>query len=333
MGGQRLLRVAVVGATGAVGSEVVALLASRRFPLQELLPIATERSLGESVELLGHDVPVETEVASLRGFDLAVLCTPREEALPWVRLVLRDQVACIDLTGATAETPEVPMLAADRLQDPTALREPLVAGPSGGALALLRVLAPIHERASLRRIVATTVESVSGAGRAGIQALESETLALFNQQDLPEPTVFHHGIAFDCLPAAGTPGAGDGTPGEVGLARDVTRLLGQAVPIALTSLRVPTFVGTGAALAVETEASLSAPDCADLLGKAAGVTLCPGSSAGPSTRDTIGREDVLVGRVRADASAVSGLLLWLAADPIRLAASNALELAEARFRG
>lgn len=329
----RLLRVAVVGATGAVGSEVVALLESRRFPIQAIVPIATERSLGESVELLGHDVPVETDVASLRGLDLAIVCTPAAEALAWVRVALRDQVPCIDLSGAVAGTPEVPMLVAERAPDPAALAEPVLSGPSGSVLAWVRVLGPIQRHAGLRRIVATSLESVSGAGRAGIASLESETLALFNQQESPEPTVFERAIAFDCLPAAGALGGGGATFGEEGLVRDVTRLLGQAVPIALTSLRVPTFAGAGAALAVETEQPLDPAACTELLAKAPGVVLFEGGAPGPSTRDTIGRDEVLVGRVRRDPSSSAGLLLWIAADPIRLAAQNALELAEARFRG
>jgi aspartate-semialdehyde dehydrogenase len=333
MAAGRLLRVAVVGATGAVGSEVIALLASRRFPLQELLPIATERSLGASVELLGHDVPVETEVASLRGFDLVLVCTPAAEALAWLRVALRDQVPCIDLSGSVAATPEVPLLVADRLPDESAaLSEPVLASPGGGALAWVRVLGPIRERAGLRRVVATTLESVSGAGRAGILALEAEIRALFGDQDAPEPSVFAHGIAFDCLPAAGTPGDEGTTAGEAGLARDVARLLAEAVPIALTSLRIPAFAGSGAALSLETVAPLAPAECAELLAKTPGVTLFEAGAAGPSTRDTIGRDDVLVGRIRRDPSSASGLLLWIAADPIRLAALNALRLAEARFQ-
>lgn len=181
----RLLRVAVVGATGAVGAEVLALLQSRRFPLQEVLPIATERSLGETVELLGHEMPVVTEAVRLEGLDLVLLCAPRGEALAWVRAALEQGVPCIDLSGAAAATDEVPLL--DALREPTAdaLAQPLLASPGGAALAWSRVLGPIDEAAGVRRVVATTLEAASGAGRAGVSALEAETLALFNQQEPP----------------------------------------------------------------------------------------------------------------------------------------------------
>jgi aspartate-semialdehyde dehydrogenase len=329
---RRLLRVAVVGATGAVGAEVLELLEARRFPLQEVVPIATDRSLGESVELLGHEVPVLTAPQSLEGLDLVFVCAPRREALDWVRAALEARVACLDLSGAAGIAREVPLLAADLAPAREALEEPVVACPPGPALAWALVLAPLHVRAGVARVVGTSVEPVSGAGRAGIDSLEAETIALFNQRELPEPTVFHQTVAFDCLPATGEPDRDDGsTELEEALAAHLRRLLGEEVPLALTCLRAPTFAGAGASLAVELRSALSPAECADVLAKAPGVTVWQRSQAGPSTRETVGGDRVLVGRIRRDPTRERGLLLWLAADPIRLAASNALRLAEARF--
>lgn len=327
----RLLRVAVVGATGAVGAEVLALLQSRRFPLQEVLPIATERSLGETVELLGHEMPVVTEAVRLEGLDLVLLCAPRGEALAWVRAALEQGVPCIDLSGAAAATDEVPLL--DALREPTAdaLAQPLLASPGGAALAWSRVLGPIDEAAGVRRVVATTLEAASGAGRAGVSALEAETLALFNQQEPPEPEVFEHAVAFDCVPSTGARDPDGRTEAEAAVAGQLARLLGREIPVAVTSLRVPVFAGGGASLAVETERPLAAAECAERLAKAAGVALRADDDPGPTTRETVGEDDVLVGRIRRDPSVATGLLLWLAADPVRLVAANALRLAEARF--
>ena len=331
MSAQRLLRVAVVGATGAVGTELLSLLESRRFPLQELLPIATYRSVGDSVELLGHEIPVATDVSRLHDLDLAFLCMPRAEALPWVRSALEGRVPCIDLSGAAAAAPEVPLLCADEPADPAILDQPVLGNPGGVALAFVRVLRPIHERAGLRRLVTTSLESVSAAGRAGVSALEAETVALFNQQEPPEPDVFGHGVAFDCLPATGAAESEGRTGAETALAADLARLLGSEVATALTALRVPTFAGWGASLALETGAPLAPAECSDLLAKTPGVRVWDEAELGPSTRGSVGGDDVLAGRIRADASVENGLLLWIAADPIRLAVSNALRLAEARF--
>jgi aspartate-semialdehyde dehydrogenase len=164
-----------------------------------------------------------------------------------------------------------------------------------------------------------------------VDALQAETIALFNQEELPD-TGLDHSIAFDCLPASGPlDAAGESAlEGRVGV--ELARLLGVEVPRAITALRIPTFAGMGIHLALETERGLEPAACVERLGKTVGVT-CRTVSVGPTTREAIGEDDVLVGRVRRDPSAPRGLLLWLALDPARLAASNALRIAETRFRG
>ncbi len=331
MTAERLLRVAVIGATGAVGSEVLRLLEARRFPLQEMLPIATDGSVGESVEMLGSEIPVITDRNHLHGLDCALLCTPRDQALPWVRAALEAEVPCIDLSGASAVTPEVPLLVADSPPDPVALGQPVVACPGGSALAWARVLQPLHAAVTLRRLVATSFESVSAVGRRGIDALKAETIALFNQQEPPESDAFDHGVAFDCLPRAGARGEQGQTRNEEVLVRELQRVLGVPVPAVVTSVQTPIFAGCGASLVIDTEQSISSAEAIDLLAKTAGVAVWDEAAPGPSTRDAVDEDDVLVGRIRRDPSSDSGLALWLVADPIRLAAVNALRLAEARF--
>ncbi len=323
-----LQRVAVIGATGAVGSEVVDLLEARRFPLQELLPIATDDSVGNSVSLLGQDVPIETE-GSLRGFDLAFLCTPRSSTLPWMRQALAAKVPCVDLSAAALETDEVPLLAAELSFDAMELKQPVVASPSGPALAWSLVLAPILAEAGLERVVGTALEAASGAGRAGIEALEQETRALFNQWESPEPRVFPHALAFDCLPS--TEAGVDESEEEQRLVLQLHRLLRAQVPTAATVLRAPTFAGAGATLSIETEKPLDPAACAELLDAAPGVSVLAPDDGLATTRESVGEEHVSVSRLRRDPSRERGLLLWLAADPIRLAATNALRLAEARL--
>jgi len=326
-----LLRVAVVGATGAMGGELLEQLRERRFPLQELRPIATDRSLGETVDWLGHELPVATEDETLAGLDLVFVCTPPAAALDWVRRALEARVACVDFSGALAGRTEVPLLCADQPFDPDALAAPLLAAPAPAALALARVLAPVRALAGLTRISALLCEPASGAGRAGVDALQAETIALFNQEDLPE-TGFDHTIAFDCLPAPAPLDASGASALEARVAGELGRLLGADPPCAVSMLRMPTFAGMGIQLAFETERPLEPAACRERLAKVGGVRIW-GLDSGPTTRDAIGDEAVLVGRVRRDPSATLGLLLWLALDPARLAAANALRLAEARFRG
>ncbi len=325
-----LLRVAVVGATGSVGREVLSLLEARRFPMQELVPVATERSLGASVEVLGHELPVATD-ARLEGLDLAFVATPGAAALDWVRRSLEARVPVLDLSGAAASTPDVPVLAAALTPDKADLEGPVLGCPGGAALAWALVLAPIARAAGLVRVVGTGVESVSGAGRGGIEVLESETRALFNQVEPPDSEFFHHGVAFDCVPATEPPEHEGETAAERALRRELARLLGgeQPVAVAATLLRTATFAGAGASLAIETERPLTPAACAALLADAPGVDVWDDDA--PSTRDAVGSDEVRVARVRNDPSRPQGLLLWLASDPICLAAHNAVRLAEARF--
>jgi len=326
------LRIAVIGATGTVGSDLLSVLEARSFPLAELIPVATERSMGRAVEFQGQSIPVETKLPSLRGLGLVFLCVPAEEALEWVRAALHAEVPCIDLSGAVGGTSEVPLLVASLDPDPVDLLQPVIATPAGPTLAWSLALEPIQRCAGLRRVVGTAFEAVSGAGCAGIDSLQAEALALFGQRALPEPTVFPRGIAFDCIPMVGAAGEGEETEMEEELVRGLRRLLGAELPLAVTAVRVPTFSGTGASIAVEVAEELSAQELRELLAKSPGVALPGEAMPSPTIRDAIESETVLVGRIRRDPSAEQGLLFWLAADPVRLAASNAVRLAEARFQ-
>jgi len=328
---KRALRVAVAGATGTLGGELLSVLDARRFPLGELVPLATQRSAGDAIEFRGEVYAVGTDPSRLRGVDLAFLCAPPVGSLEIARRALHECVPCIDLSGALCDSPDVPLLVADL--DPTAeaLLQPVLSSPASPALGWAIVLRPLDCAAGLRRVTATSVHSASSGGRLGIEALSSETIALFNQQDPPEPTVFGYPVAFDCVPAIGEPEPGGATTFESALARDLQRVLGTHVAIAATALRVPTFSGDGAALALEFERALPPDEARAALAKAPGVELWDSVRPGPATRATTGREDVLVGRLRADPTQERGLMLWLAADSVRLAATNAVKLAEARL--
>ncbi len=326
------MRVAVVGATGTLGSELLAVLDARRFPVEAVLPLATGRSGGEGVEFQGEVYPVETEPERLRGCDLVFLCAPPAASLEVVRFALRLEVPCIDLSGALAAQPAVPLLVADVSAPAEALRQPVVAAPANPALAWAPVLAPLGRAAVLRRVIGTALTSVSGGGRLGIEALSSETIALFNQQELSESPHFGRPVAFDLLPSVGDVEQDGSTAMESCLARDLRRLLGEGVRTAVAGVRVPTFAGDAATLCVETDEPVDPRQARELLAKAPGVELWDVDAEGPNTRACAGRDVVLVGRLRRDPSSDHGLLLWLAADTLHLAAVNGVKLAEARFQ-
>jgi aspartate-semialdehyde dehydrogenase len=321
-------RVAVVGATGALGSEVIARLGEARLALRELVPLATDRSLGSEVEFGGELLAVETDPARLRGADLAFLCAPPAASLAWVRDALRHEVPAIDCSGALALREEVPLA----LEDWNAgAQAPIVALPPGAALAWLRVLAPLHRELRLRRVVGTALACAAASGRAGIAALQGETMALLGQSEATEAGL-DHPVAFDVLPWAGEIEGEGASRVETELAAVVRRALAGAAQVAATVVRVPTFCGDAASLALESEEPASPARVRELLRKAPQVELVD-DPRGPTTRTAAGRDCVLVGRVRSDPSRPDGALLWLAADSLRLAAAHAVELARARLAG
>jgi aspartate-semialdehyde dehydrogenase len=322
------MRIAVVGATGALGAELLAALDEAELPLAKLVPIATDRSLGTDVEMRGDVVSVETELSALRGADLAFLCAPPAASLEAARLALQARIAAIDCSGALALRSEVPLVAELGVPGGAPLDAPILAVPPGVSLACARVLGPLGRAFGLRRAIATVLESASGSGRAGVQTLSEETIALLSQQDLPEPSALGHPVAFDVLPWAGEIDDEGTSAGERALSAVLARALGD-VAIAATVVRVPVFCGEGVSLAVETGESTGLARIVELLAKTEGVDL---ASPAPTSRGAAGAERVHVGRLRADPSHERGVLLWLATDGLRLTAAHAVRVAEARFR-
>jgi aspartate-semialdehyde dehydrogenase len=316
---------------------VIAVLEERRFPLSELLPFATDRSLGEDIEFRGDEIPVECEMPALRGLDLLILCTPPGAALELVREALRAEVPCIDCSGALAGSPEVPLQVADLCSPEASRAAPVLAAPAGPTLAWAHVLAALEGAAGIERVVGTVLQSAAHAGRRGIEALSGETVSLLSQQEPPACEVFAGQVAFDCIPAVGDPGAGGEESAHGAIAADaetrveLRRLINRDLSLSVTVVQVPTFLGDGSSIAVETRRAIQPGEVAAILQKVPGVELWEGGLHGPTTRDTAGRDGALVGRLRQDTSREKGLLLWLVADSLRLAAVNAVKLAETRL--
>jgi aspartate-semialdehyde dehydrogenase len=325
------LRIGVAGATGALGGEVLAVLDESPLRIADLLLLASDRSLGTEIEFQGNGYPVLAEAPSLRGLDLLFLCAPGDVSLELARQALHAEVPCIDLSGALSSSDDVPLRVAAFGPPPEGEAHPLVATPSGSALTWALVLRPLAEEAGLRRVVGTVLETASAGGRAGVEALYAESLALFNQQDAPEPGVFKRPVAFDCLPASGPIAEGGASEDEERLVRSLGRLLDPGVGISVTSVQVPVFVGQGSALALETERPLDSKQAEAALAEAPGVEVWEENADGLTTRAASGREQVLVGRVRRDPSCENGLLLWVVSDVLRVAAANAVAIAVARL--
>ncbi len=335
------LRIALAGATGTLAREVVDVLERRTLPVEEILPFATGQSIGEEVEFRGELFPVVTEIPSLRGVDLVLVCAPPGVALGVIREALRAEAPCIDCSGALSDSRDVPLLVS-ALSNPTAaLGAPLIAMPAGPALGWSLALAPLVEAAGLEALTATVLRSVARAGRKGIDTLSRETLSLLGQQEVPEPEEFGSPVAFDCVPLVSVDGAADAESRMLG---DLERLLspradGEHEPgwlqrrARVHSVQVPTFVSDLTSVVLRTERLLEPEEAQEILEKAQGVELAsePGD-VGPSMRDAAGADAALVGQLEAGAPGGRELRFWLAADAVRLSAINAIALAETRLR-
>jgi aspartate-semialdehyde dehydrogenase len=325
------VRVGVVGATGALGSEVLRAIEASQLRVRDVVAVATDRSLGSDVEFEGEVVPVLAELPSLRGLDLVVLCAPAHESLEVAREALRAEVTCVDCSGALENQPDVPLRIAALDDGAGATRVPLVAAAGGPALAWALVLEPLARAVGLVRVRGTGLEAASVGGRAGIESLYREALAIFNQDEAPAPDVFAQPVAFDCLPAVGPVGDDGATGHEARQTNALQRLLGPDVRLGVTSVQIPAFVGHGAILAVETQRPLGPAAAAGHLDGAPGVELWKDGGESLTTRASAGRDAVLVGRLRPDPTVDQGLLLWLTADLLSLTAANAVQLAAAHL--
>ena len=323
------LRVGIAGASGTLGRELLSVLSDRRFPVKELKLFATDKSVGEEIDFGVDTVVMESAPKTLRGLDLLMICTPPAVALDLVRDALHSEVTCIDCTGAMAAgSPEVPLYVADLCAPDLIRNAPVIASPAGVSLAWSHVLAAIEGASGIERVVGTVLHSASRAGRAGIDALSAETLNLLNQRDVPPDDVFPSQVAFDCFALPGEREGDFAASCESDLLRDVRRLVATDLAMTTTSIQVPTFVGDGSALSVQTRRPLSVEHARELFRKAPGLELWDEDDIGPSTRETAGQDFVAVGRVRRDPSVEHGILIWVAADTLRLAAINAAKIAE-----
>jgi aspartate-semialdehyde dehydrogenase len=326
------LRIALVGATGMLGGEVLSVMEEEALPVAELALYAGERSLGAEIEFMGQSLPVEVDVPQLRSTDLLVVCTHTGPALELVREALRAEVPCLDCSGSLMASSDVPLVVADLGAHDQIQTAPVITAPTGAALSCALVLSALQRAAGLERVVGTVLHSASAAGRRGIADLSDQTVALLNQQASADSTVFPFPLAFDCHPHGPEEAKDDLAPSESRIRTALHRLLGPDVGVALTSVQVPAFAGEASALAVELSEPLPVEKAIRVLDSAPGVEVWQEDA--PGTRDPVGRDVVLVGRVRTDDSLPTpgtGLLIWAAADPVRLAASNAVKLMRARF--
>jgi aspartate-semialdehyde dehydrogenase len=329
-------RVGVVGATGAVGSTMLRVLAERGFPAAEVVAFASERSTGAKVGFDGAELecrPLTPD--AIQGLDLVLSSAGGSVSAEWAPKLVDAGAVVVDNTSYWRMHDDVPLVVAE--VNPEALdgHRGIIANPNCSAMQMLVALAPIHRASGIERIVVSTYQPVSGTGRRAMEELEAQTHAMLHEQDPPAPEIYPHRIAFNILPQVETFKQGDDyTTEERKMMAETRKILGATedeLKVSATCVRVPVLMGESESVNVQTREPLTPEECRALLAQAPGVVVVDSPSDGvyPLASEAAGRDEVLVGRVRRDPSHERCLNLWIAGDNLRKgAATNAVQLAE-----
>jgi aspartate-semialdehyde dehydrogenase len=329
-------KVAMVGATGAVGETLLAILAERDFPVSELVPLASERSAGGKVSFGGQDITVQLlDTYDFAGVDIAFFSAGGSVSREHAPRAAAAGAVVIDNTSEFRYQDDIPLVISE--VNPHAIAQytnrGIIANPNCSTMQMLVALAPIHRAVQIERINVATYQSVSGAGRTGMEELGKQTAALLNFQSVERGKKFPAQIAFNVIPQIDDFQPNGYTKEEMKLVWETRKILeDESIQVNPTAVRVPVFYGHSEAVHIETSDKITAEQARELLRQAPGVVLVderkPGGYPTP-VGEAAGTDAVYVGRIREDISHERGLDMWIVSDNIRKgAALNAVQIAE-----
>ena len=328
-------RVGVVGATGAVGSTILSILAERDFPASEVVPFSSERSAGTKLEFGGGEIecrPLSEE--SIQGLDIVLSSAGGAISSEWAPRFVEAGAVVVDNTSFWRMHDDVPLVVPEVNPEAAEAHNGLIANPNCTTMEMVVALAPIQRSVGIERLVVSTYQSVSGTGREAVKELNEQARAVLAGEE-PAVQTFPHQIAFNVIPQVETFKDGDDyTTEERKVMRETRKIFGVSedeLRISATCARVPVVTGHSESINVQTREPLSASACRELLASAPGVLVVdqPGEGIYPLPLDGAGRDEVLVGRIRPDPSHERCLNLWVVGDNLRKgAATNAVQVAE-----
>jgi aspartate-semialdehyde dehydrogenase len=327
-------RVGVVGATGAVGSTILEVLAERGFPAAEVVAYASQRSAGKQVPFDGTVLECHALAEdSIGDLDLVLSSAGGSVSAEWAPKMVEAGAVVIDNTSYWRMHDDVPLVVAEVNPEAADSHKGIVANPNCTTMQMVVALAPIHRAVGIERIVVSTYQSVSGTGRSAVNELLEQSRAVLAGEQ-PQAEVYPHPVAFNVLPQVETFTEGDDYTTEERKVMDETRKIlgaGEELAISATCARVPVVTGHSESINIQTRDDLTPEDCRVLLSEAAGVIVVdnPGQGVYPLATAAAGQDDVLVGRIRGDPSHERCLNLWVVGDNLRKgAATNAVQVAE-----
>ena len=332
---QKKFSIAVAGATGAVGNQMIRCLEEANFPVRSVKFLASSRSVGRSLRFKGDLIAVEElKEDSFKGIDIALFSAGGGTSQRFAPLAARDGCVVVDNSSAWRMDPEVPLVVPE--VNPHAIaqytQKGIIANPNCSTIQMVVVLHPIHKEYRIKRIVVSTYQAVSGTGKKAIDELFDQTRAMINFLDF-ETRVYPHRIAFNCLPHIDVFLDNGYTKEEMKMVNETRKIMeDDAIAVTATTVRVPVFFGHSESVNIETKDPVVADDVKALLQNAPGVRVMdePGKNLYPLATDAAGQDLTLVGRIRQDESIANGINMWIVADNIRKgAATNAVQIAQA----
>jgi aspartate-semialdehyde dehydrogenase len=322
--------IAIAGATGLVGNEMLAVLEQLKVPCNEVKLLASEQSAGEIYKFRDQELVVEQlNESSFDGIDIALFATSASLSEKFVPIAKEAGAVSIDNSSFFRMVPEIPLVVPEVNAHLLKKTDRIIANPNCSTIQLVPVLNVIHKEAGLKRVVVSTYQSVSGAGKAALDELWAQCLAIFNQKEVPIEA-FQHQIAFNCIPQIDVIMENGYTKEEFKIINESRKILGiPNLKITATAVRVPVFHSHAESVNVETEKALTPTKLVELLTNQTGVSVYPDFTEYPMQLPVASTDEIHVGRIRVDQSVPHGLDMWVVADNVRKgAALNAVQIAQ-----
>ena len=326
-------RVAVIGATGNVGREMLNILAEREFPADQVFAVASRRSMGVEVSYGDHRLKCrDLEQYDFSGIDFALMSAGSAVSKEWSPKIGAQGCVVIDNSSCWRYDPDVPLVVPEVNADAVAgfTKKNIVANPNCSTAQLVVVLKPLHDVARIKRVVVATYQSVSGAGKEAMDELWDQTKGIF-VTDPPEPKKFTKQIAFNVIPHIDDFMEDGSTKEEWKMMAETKKILDPAIKLTATCVRVPVFIGHSEAVNIEFESPISADEAREILRNAPGCLVIDKREAGgyATPYEAAGEDATYISRLREDPTVENGLVLWCVSDNLRKgAALNAIQIAE-----
>ena len=326
--------VAVAGATGAVGTEMVSILEERNFPVANLKLLASTRGAGTTMAFKGKEYTVEVlNEDSFSRVDIGLFSPGGSVSEKFAPIAGKAGCVVIDNTSAFRMDPQVPLVVPEVNAHAIAQysKKNIISNPNCSTIQMVVALKPIHDAVRIKRVVVSTYQAVSGTGRRAIKELESQVLAIYNNKEI-EKSVYPHQIAFNCLPHIDVFFDNGYTKEEIKMVNETKKIMeDNSIQVTATTVRVPVFYGHSESVNIETEKKITPDEVRKILSKAPGVVVVdnPKKFEYPLAIDATGKDETFVGRIREDESIPNGINMWVVSDNIRKgAALNAVQIAE-----